>query len=116
MIITREKIFFTMIDGDEIVDMIPLEEVMKVELSSKVERFDTQPSANLKIGRRESKQTTVRSPLLRTSTISAFQHFNEVQIETFDDGELCGRIYRIQAETKAHSVHMVKTLQKYSEL
>ena len=122
---TSEKIFVTLnVDDKKILDLIPLEEVSKAELSSDAEKQEKQLDSKLKTPKRDSKpsvdpeQGTVsnRRPLLRTKTLSAFQHFNCVQIETNDTGVLGGRIYRFKAETKAQSVQMVKTLQKYSAL
>lgn len=122
MTITRDKIYFSLVKDKGIEEATPLEEVTTAELSSDVEKLERQPDPKVKMQRRESKASDNQDkelgprPLVKTASISAFQHFNGVQIETSDTGIFAGRIYRIRAQVKAHSVHMKNIIQKYSVL
>ena len=127
MAVTSEEILFKKNrESSEIMDKIPLDQVEKAELSAEVEKFnmpDNKTQLTVKNQRRDSNALANQDKdsgssfktLARAATISSFQHFHGVQIVTRADGELCGRIYHIQAKHKAHSYDIVKTLQKYSE-
>jgi hypothetical protein len=100
VIITNESIIFADNEGEEIIDFIPMGDIIGVD---DLDGFTSHSSH-----RDSQSQANIASLESAASTISAFQ------IRTVPSGYNCGRKYCLQAESDAQCEEMIKLLTKLS--
>jgi hypothetical protein len=111
MVITRQGVYFTLVDEDDVRDFIPLSEIERIAAKHD---GDDDNSAGQAISAPDEQDIRTKS-LKRVKTVSAYRFFFGFQIETSKDGYNSGRTYHVQADSKDNCKNAVTMLAQYSQ-